>query len=235
MNEVQQNVLRKLMHEPCMTFNELWNKEGESNKFAYHLKSLEGLGFIKKTDEGYKLTHMGKKHSTYIEGETGKVAKFPLVGVVIVIYDEEKKKFLMNKRAKEPFYGVWGFQGGKIKFDQYIYECANAEIMEETGLECDIELKGLSSFKTYNDGELSYNHQMFIVKATNPRGTLIESTREGKNEWFSIEEIDKLKSFSNVSLSIQTALGDKFRWVEADRMQENDEFKEINVLRNQEF
>lgn len=43
MSEIQKNIIRKLMHEPKQGFNELWNKEIESNKFAYHLKKLREM------------------------------------------------------------------------------------------------------------------------------------------------------------------------------------------------
>ena len=114
-------------------------------------------------------------------------------------------------------------------------ECAEQELREETGLECDLELKGLFSAKTYNNSELAYNHQMFIIKATNPRGTLIEKTREGINQWFSHDEIKELAIFPNVPESIKIIHSEHFRWVEADRFQERDVFKEFKVLKDREI
>lgn len=235
MNTERQKILKKLMHSPLMSFNELWNKEGESNKFAYHLKVLEEDNFIQKSDEGYQLTHQGKKYVAYLEGKTGERSQFPLMGVIIVILNEENNKVLMQKRTKEPFYGYWGYVGGKLKFSQYILECAKEEIKEETGLECDVELKGLFSSKTYNNDSLSYNHQMFVVKATNPKGTLIKENREGVNLWFKIEDISNLKTFPNIQNSLSISLSKGFKWVEADRFQENDEFKDIKIVREEEF
>lgn len=233
MNKERQKILMKLMHEPVLTFNELWNKEGTSNSFSYHIKVLEEDRLIEKTEEGYKLTHEGKKYSGYIEGETGEKAKAPIVAVFIVVLDGDKA--LMQKRTKEPFYDYWGFVGGKLKFDQYILECAKEELKQETGLECDLELKGLFSSKTYNNKDLSFNHQAFVIKATNPGGKLIKKTREGTNEWIDIKDMDKLKTFPNAPNSLDIALSDSFRWVEADRFQEDDVFKEMKVLKDKEF
>jgi ADP-ribose pyrophosphatase YjhB (NUDIX family)/predicted transcriptional regulator len=233
MNEEHQRILKKIMHAPGLTFNDLWEKEGESNKFAYHLRVLEEDGLAEKSESGYVLTHKGKRYATYIDGETGRVQHAPLIGTIIVIYDEKVDKFLMMRREKEPFYGYWGFHGGKLKFDQYILDCAKEEVKQETGLECQLEMKGIFSSKTYNNGELSYNHQMFVVKATNPQGTLLERTREGENRWVSKEEMKILKTFPNVPYSVEIALGTGFRWVEADRTQENDEFTGMKLLKNQ--
>lgn len=230
MKEERAVILRKLMHKQFLSFNELWGKEGTSNSFAYHLKVLEEDGFIKKTESGYCLTHAGKKYAAYVEGESGTQAKFPLVGVIVVIIKDDK--VLLMKRTKEPFYGYWGFVGGKLKFTQYILECAAQEVKEETGLECDLELKGLFSSKTYNKKELSYNHQMFIIKGSNPRGELLRKTREGECAWVNVSEVSKLNIFPNVLHSIDMAQSEGFRWLEADRHQENDEFTSMDVLKN---
>jgi len=235
MNKERREILRKLIHKQRVGFNELWGNEGTSNLFAYHLKVLVEDGLVCKKDDMYCLTHDGKKFSTYVEGGDGKKAKAPLICVVIVVYDKEKKKFLMCKRTKEPFYGYWGSIAGKIKFDQYIYEAAAAELMEETGLECDLEMKGLCSYKTYNDGELSYSHQLFVILGKNPRGELIEKTREGENHWVSKKDIAGLKAFPSALAPTEIAEGDGFRWIEMDRFQEADEFVGKKVLRDKRF
>ena len=233
MEAAKERIIRKLMHEPELTFNQLWDKQGPSNKFAYHLKVLEEEKIISKTDKGYSLTHLGKKQSAYIEGETGRKETAPLIGVISVVYHDNK--FLMIKRTKEPFYGYWAFHGGKLKFNQYILECAKEEIKEETGFECDVKLKGIFCSKTFSNDNLSYNHQMFIVKATNPQGNLITKTREGENKWFTVEEMQELKKFPNDSKIVEMVLSDGFTWVEADRFQENDEFKEMKILREEKY
>ena len=229
MNPERENILRKLMHKPNMSFNELWEKEGESNKFAYHMKVLEEDELIEKTDSGYQLTHKGKRTSTYVDGSTGRQNKAPLVAVIVVV--SNNGKYLLMQREKEPFYGYWGFIGGKIEFNQYILECAESELEEETGLRCNLELKGLFSSKTQNNNELAYNHQIFIVKGTNPTGKL-KKTREGKPEWVLKEKIKNLKTFPNVHLSIDAVEREGFNWIEADRFQENDEFKEMIIKKD---
>lgn len=233
LNPERQKIIQRLIHSPVLTFNELWAKDGPSNKFAYHIKSLEDDGIVLKSAEGYRLTHAGKRLAAYVEGETGKQARFPLVVVTIIVLDEAKGRFLLMERTKEPFYGYWGFPSGKLNYDQYILECAQDELREETGLTCDLELKGLFSSKTFTDAGLSYNHQMFVIRATNPRGTLVESTREGINRWFRKDEISQLKTFPNILEFLEIAEGDRFRWVQADRFQENDEFTGMSILSDQ--
>lgn len=227
-------ILSKIMHQPGLSFNALWDKQGTSNKFAYHLKTLEQDGLIKKEQGAYFLTSKGKSEAAFIDGASGKKASFPLVGILAVIFDSDGK-ILLNRRLKEPFYGAWGMPGGKIKFEHTILECAAEEIKEETGLECDLELKGIFSAKTFNNEKLAYNHQMFIVKATNPRGELIPSTREGENHWLTIDEIKQLDTFPGVMSHIEACLSNSFHWTQVERTQENDEFTGGRTIHNIEY
>ncbi len=227
----KRRILQLLMHNPVLPFNKLWNKEGRSNKFAYHMKVLEKEALIERVEgQGYRLTQKGKSYVTYLEGETGNDIQFPLMAVATVIVQDDK--ILMFQRKKEPFYGYWGFQGGKVSFSEYILECATKEILEETGLTCDVELKGLFSSKTFNNNTLSYNHQLFIVKATNPKGKLQEETREGANKWFTRSEIENLKILPNIPQLIEIAFSDSFKWVEADRVQQDGVFTGMDVRKD---
>ena len=228
----RRKIVRLLMHNPVLSFNELWNKEGRSNKFAYHVKVLEQEGIIEKTVRGYRLANKGKKEAAYIEGATGKENKFPMLGVIIALHDNKNNKFLLLKRTKEPFYGYWSFHGGKLNFEQYIFECAEEKLKKKTGLKCNLVFKGMLSTKTYNNGKLSYNHQLFILKGENSKGKLIEQTTGGKNRWFTKEEINNLKVIPTVPYIVDIVLSKKFRWIEADRFQEDGEFKSIKILKD---
>ena len=97
-------------------------------------------------------------------------------------------------------------------------------IKKETGLTCDLELKGLFSAKTYIDDDFSYGHQLFIVKASNPQGELINKTEKGENKWVKREDIQKLKILPNIPHLIKIIQSKHFRWIEADRFQEEDNF-----------
>ena len=122
-----------------------------------------------------------------------------------------------------------------MKFSQYVYECAEDEIKEETGLKCDLELKEIFSSKTYNNEKLSYNHQMLIVLCTNPRGELIEKTREGENVWVNEHEMSNLEMFPDIPSLLDIVKSDKFRWVEMNRTQENDKFIDKKILKDVEL
>src|SRR4030066_2172155 len=56
----------------------------------------------------------------------------PCVGVgAITIKDE---KVLMVKRGVEPSYGLWAIPGGTLKLGESMRQCAEREMLEETGI-----------------------------------------------------------------------------------------------------
>ncbi len=235
MHKIKESILKKLMYAQQLSFNELWDKKGESNVFAYHLKILEEDGFVKKDGNKYSLTLEGKKYVLYVGGDSGKITKPPLSSVAIIVYNKETDEVLMQKRTKEPFFNIWTQPAGKLEHDQYILECAEKELLSETGLTCDLSLKGLISTKTFTEEGLAFNHNIFIVLGLNPKGTLLSSMNEGINKWVKRDEIKNLKTFLNMNYNLEIALGEGFRWVEFDGFMENNEFVKLVLKRDERF
>jgi len=195
-HDIQKQILLKLIHNPSMTFNELWGKEGESNKFAYHLKKMEEEGLVAKGEDKYGLTTEGKKLSAFIEGDTGEKAAFPTLTVVALV--EKEGKLLCQKRLKEPFFGYWGFISGKINFGQNIFECATRDLLEEAGLHAkEWEMKALEQVKTYDEKGLLHHHYLFFVRTTE---VSVEKTHKAENVWMTAEEYKKQSRFPNDGL-----------------------------------
>jgi len=228
----QSRILHELTYHKTSSFNQLWNKEGRSNNFSYHITKLVSAGLIKKNERGlYQLTTKGKKRVAYMESFTGNRCELPIVAVIMIITD--KDQVLLINRKKEPFYGFWAAHGGKLRTTNYIMEQAEESIKKETGLKCDLELKGIFSSKSYIDKEFSYGHQLFVVKASNPQGKLIQKTIKGENKWFKKEEIKNLRILPNIPYLIKIIENKKFCWIEADRFFDGEEFgievkKEVN-------
>jgi len=191
---IQQSIILKLIHKPEMTFTELLGEEKESNKFAYHLGVLETKDIIKKDNQHYTLSPLGKKLSSFIEGDTGKKALFPTFANVLIVRDGDR--ILAQKRLKEPFYGYWGLMSGKINFGWNVEECARRDIEEECGLTAKkSELIGINQAKTYEDGKLLHHHIMFYVRLSELSGTLNPKTHKGENAWMTIDEFKKKERF----------------------------------------
>jgi 8-oxo-dGTP diphosphatase len=225
-SDVRAAIISKLMFVPSASFSDLFDGNMESNKFAYYLKTLEDEGIIMKKDQRYVLTTEGKRFSTYLEGESGKREKQPMLGVLTIVINGDK--VLLGERTKEPFYGYWAAPGGKIKFGETIIETAERELLEETGLHAkNIEIKGLACIKTYNESGLAYNHYQYIVKCTDLEGKLKVADKEGINRWIKISDLKKYKLFPDIPDFVEIALNGKhFVILDSKCFQENDVFIE---------
>lgn len=227
--KIRNKILNQLMHYPGMSFNELWNKQGESNTFSYHLKSLETVELIEKKDNGkYYLTSEGKSFVAFTDGATGEKEKQPLVALLMVVFDNQNN-ILLYERLKEPFYGYFGFPGAKLKFGEEILTGAARELQEETNLTADLKVAGLMNYNTYNNDKLLYHHTHFVIVGENPKGDLKREDREGKFEWISKEEFLKKKLFPDNPYVLDWIEKSNYFHVEMDRFQENDDFKKIDI------
>ena len=223
---LRHRILSHLEYRSPLRFNQLWDREEQSNKFTYHLHKLEKEGLIKKTAKGYTLSSLGKRYASRMEREQD---SFPIVAVIPILFDSSQKKVLLLERAKEPFRGYFGFHGGKLASSQYILTYAQSCFQKETGLLCDMELKGLFSSKTFEKDTLSYSHQLFIVRATHPSGKLLSQTSKGKNHWVVLSSLSEHRLLPNISLLLKIASSKRFRWIEADRFLEQDAFVDLVV------
>ncbi|MFT4311665.1 MAG: NUDIX hydrolase [Candidatus Woesearchaeota archaeon] len=228
MNEIQEQILKQLLYHSKQSFNELWQKKGRSNTFAYHIQMLEEQNLIFKQEDGsYSLTTKGKGHVTFINGESGKKTKQPLSVVVLGIFKDNK--ILLMKRAKEPFKNLWGLPGGKIEFDQFLSQTAATELLEETGLTGDLTFSGIKHIHTYEDNQFTYSHILYSVRVDNPKGTQLENHKEGELQWFDINHIPKINHIPDLLLHVNTFQEKTFTIQEISRNIENGKFTDITV------
>lgn len=236
--EIQQKILAKLIHNPGLSFNEIWDKNGESNLFNYHLQVLINLNFIVKTENGYFLTNEGKTYISAIDGETAKVKPRPIVCSFIIGFKKETDEILINIRKKEPFYDYVGIPGGKIDFGSSPMDSAKKEFMEETGLEGDLRLVGISNYNTYEGkhdiiDRVPMHHVIaFTYVSENCTGSFIETTREGENLWIPRSSLRNYSHYPEIAHFIDSVLSsNEIKYFNIDRFQKEGKFlKEFNEL-----
>ncbi len=67
------------------------------------------------------------------------------VAVDIVVFDADRRRVLLVRRAREPFARAWALPGGFVEIDEDLEETARRELREETGI-AGIALEQLGSF-----------------------------------------------------------------------------------------
>ncbi len=232
-HEMQRKILLRLIHSPTLSFNDLWAKDGESNAFAYHLNKLESLNLVAKSQHGlYELTDEGRKLSAFIEGDTGKQAEFPTLTVVMLV--RKGNLYLCQKRLKEPFFGIWSLVSGKINFGLNVFECAQRDLLEETGLTAaGWTLKAVEQTKTFEGSKLLFHHYMFIVETEKTEGNLKEKTHKAEHAWLTLEQYRNSERFPSDWFFEHIIPAQKPIMIEAERYMENGKFvgsKTVNIL-----
>lgn len=228
MGDIKESILLKLIHKPGLSFSELWDKNVDSNKFAYHLKALEVEGLVKSVNNKYELTLKGRQKAGMVDGETGKEKQVPIFCVLIIPMNGDK--ILLQERLREPLYGYWGFIGGRIEAGRNLTETMAHELDEETGLKAEFEVKGLFIVKTFEKKKLAYTHYHILVKAFNVKGKLKTEIKEGRNKWFKIYDVSKLKIFPEIPKLMEVSQRTGFSILETNRYMEDKEFKRIEIV-----
>jgi 8-oxo-dGTP pyrophosphatase MutT (NUDIX family) len=189
-HKAQTIILRELLFIPAAKFTVLQKATSlESDHVKFHLARLVDLGYISKSDSGYTLTIKGKEYANKLDTDKNEIERQPKSAVILVIENKEGH-FLFQERIKHPYYGFWGFPGGKIRWGETILQAGARELYEETGLVASLIYKGVyHEHVVSEDGTIIEDKIFHIIHADSPKGTLIESFEGGHNEWSSYENI----------------------------------------------
>jgi 8-oxo-dGTP diphosphatase len=197
----QTQILRELLFVPSARFADLQKLTAlGSDHVKFHIARLVEVGYVVKSSQGdYSLTTAGKEYANKLDTDRNLIERQPKSAVILVL--EHDGKLLVQERLKHPYYGFWGFPGGKIRWGETIMEAAARELKEETGLSADLTFRGVyhELTKSKETGEVLEDKIFQIVFGKNPTGKLAEKFDGGRNAWLTLDEVkakDKVyKSF----------------------------------------
>lgn len=199
-HEIQMRILREMLFAPQSAFGSLQKAAGLASDHAnFHIKKLVDSGYVEKTATGYVLTRVGKEYANRMDTDDATIEKQPKSSVLLVI-ENDKGEVLSQQRLKQPYYGFWGRQSGKIRWGEHLLEAAARELKEETGLTAELQYAGLYHKMDFlKNGEFLEDKYFFVVYGTNPQGELITDMEGHHNEWLTVEELlRKDKVFASI-------------------------------------
>jgi len=183
--------MRCLVAHPSQRYADMQPEGVEGNQFSYHLRALERQRLIKRTKNGYALTAHGIIYSSGVSFETFAERIQPKI-VTLTVCKNNEGKYLVYRRGRQPFIGLFGFPYGKIHLGENIESAAHRELAEKTGIDADLTQRGIM-YHLVRDGEGNIiAHMLFhIFVGTNVRGSSVPATEYGDIYWKTERELLK--------------------------------------------
>jgi len=102
------------------------------------------------------------------------------------------KGLLLIRREFEPFRGMWGMPGGKMRRGEHLDEAVERELREETGISA--RFSGLCGAVTESvfAGRRLLMHYLLMVCRLRAAGTALRRSREGDAGWFPRRALAKM-------------------------------------------
>ncbi len=227
----QTSILRELLFVQQAGYAQLQKPTGlTSDHFNFHIARLVDIGLVEKVGRGqYRLSVKGKEYANKLDTTRKTIERQPKVAVVLGVERHlgGKRELLFQKRTKNPYYGYWGFVTGKISWGETIAETAARELMEETGLEADYEVRGLYHEHTYikETDELIEDKMFFVVHCTSPRGELMTKFEGGENHWLSPDEARREpKRYTSFETELEMMEGTRDTFIDEKHYYSKEEF-----------
>ena len=219
-HEAQTSILRELLFLPEAGFAELQKPTGlTSDHFTFHINRLVELGLVERLGRGqYRLTARGKEYANRLDTDNNTVERQPKSAVLLAIERRRgsAKEYLFQERLKQPYYGYWGLPSGKIRWGETILDTAARELMEETGLTAQREIRGLYHELVFKSetGEQLEDKLFFVVLCTQVKGELRERFEGGRNAWMTEAKARQQPKIFN-SFDVELAIARREQtWVE---------------------
>lgn len=229
-HQAQTQILRELLFVDTAGFAKLQKPTGlTSDHFKFHIKRLLELGYVEKVSQGhYRLTASGKEYANKLDTDNNTLERQPKSAVILVAEKPEgdSRYFLAQERLKHPYFGFWGFPGGKIRWGETIMQAAARELHEETGLSATFAHKGVYHEHVIETetGKLLEDKIFHIVYCSDVAGKLVPAFDSGKNAWLTLEQaFAKNKRYASFAIEADIGLGKK-RFVEATQYYTKDQF-----------
>ena len=140
---------------------------------------------------------MNKQHGNFYPAK-------PLVGVGAIV--QKDGKILLVKRGVEPSFGLWAIPGGTLKLGESMHQCAERELLEETGITAKAEeCVYIFDFVEHDaQGKIKYHFVVadFAAKYISGEPQGADDALEAR--WFSPQELNSIAVSKNTLAALRT-------------------------------
>lgn len=208
---VQTVILRELLFVPTARFSDLQKITGlNSDHFKFHIGRLGELGYVAKSISGdYNLTSSGKEYANKLDTDKSVIERQPKSAIILVIQNS-KGQLLAQERLKHPYFGFWGFPGGKIRWGETILEAGARELMEEAGILARLTYKGVyhEHVRAEETAEIIEDKIFHVVYGDTVKGTIVADFEGGRNQWLTAAAISaKSKVYKSFDTELHVGMG----------------------------
>jgi len=152
-HHIQRDIIVRLSMAPELRFSDLKPDNIENNHFTYHLNLLIKDGLLAKDGSEYTLTPLGLNYVDHLSYKNRRPRNQPKIVCLLIIKDREGQ-YLLARRKVQPFYGLSGLVSGKQHLGEDLFEHAQRELKEKTGLTINLVKRGYVGVKISKDGQV---------------------------------------------------------------------------------
>jgi ADP-ribose pyrophosphatase YjhB (NUDIX family) len=186
MHWIQKDILRKLSKADTLRYSELRPKDVEGNLFMYHRALLVNQGLIKKKEDGYTLTSVGKNLVASLSLSQGR----PIVGprnLVAVVY-RRGGEYLFYRWNRQPYRGLVSLPFGRLHAGWKIQDMAAEQLHYKAGLAVE-SWRMCGTINIQSNGPLGHS-LIQVMEAFGLGGTPTADGLTGKPFWGNVKSID---------------------------------------------
>lgn len=219
LNPTQNEILVALKYLGEARFRDLNKDKLPTDLFSYHLNHLQKSGLIEKVNTRYILSQKGAILVGRLDdGQIKLQSKLHFSFVCTRRNKNGEEEILVHRRSKVPYSGWTGFPSAKIDLDEKYIDNANAKLAQKTGLQGELEFKGLHHVLAKVDGKIIEDKSFFIVKVSGFSGKLLKKTNEGENLWIKPGDLlSKKQIFPEIEKYLEIIESERFHFFESEQ------------------
>ncbi|MEO1223398.1 MAG: NUDIX hydrolase [Pseudomonadota bacterium] len=132
----------------------------------------------------------------------------PRVGVGVVVWHRDR--VLLVQRSKAPGEGQWSLPGGSQELGETLFEAAEREVREETGLRVrsTAVLTAVDNIVRDRDGTIAFHYTIVDVLADYVGGRLVPGDDARDVCWATLDEVSTLVAWASTRDVIERSLQD---------------------------